>query len=88
MGNPKDTAQLLMAKPVIASAWQNLIQNDSTNTDEIEHDMNHLLKEILELYITVRFFAFTNKSMEHYKKKTKAHVQKSKSLRSKLNAEP
>ena len=43
-----------------------------------------VLTEIVELYLKVRLFAFVDRTMERYKRTTKEQIQKSKSLRTKL----
>lgn len=48
---------------------------------------NELLTEIVNLYVTVRGFSFAKSWLEMFKQEHKRKLQKSKSLRSKLNCQ-
>ena len=84
LGQPKEVA-LKIINPHVSDAWKTLLASEieasSTSTTDV------LLTEIIELYSRVRFFAFVDRKMEHFKKEKKEQLQKAKSLRSKLNAQ-
>lgn len=83
LGHPKVISETLEENTSITDAWDNLISPldvpDSSTTDTIK-------SKILKLYIKMRSFAFQNKKMEQYKQSNKENIQKTKSLRSKLNS--
>ena len=87
LGQPKEVVSKII-KPHVSDAWKTLLASEieevtpsSTSTTDV------LLTEIIELYSRVRFFAFVDRKMEHFKKEKKEQLQKAKSLRSKLNAQ-
>ena len=55
--------------------------------DVDESVRNELLAEIVNLYVTVRGFSFAKSWLEIYKQEQRKKLQKSKSLRSKLNSQ-
>ena len=81
LGHPKTVIQTLLEKVSIIDSWNILVTPlpDSSSADTIK-------QKILQLYVTVRSFAFTTKKMEQHKISNKENIQKSKSLRSKLQA--
>lgn len=55
---------------------------------EADDDISTLvLEKIVDLYVTVRGFAFAKSCMEMYKQAKKKTIQKSRALRSKLSCE-
>ncbi len=54
-------------------------------TSSISYDMgNIILKNLAEMYVTIRGFAFASSCLEMYKQQQKKRTQKSKLLRKKL----
>ena len=45
------------------------------------------MKMVVDLYVTIRGFAFANAWVEQYKAATKTNLQKSKGLRKKINTD-
>ena len=74
--NQKSLVQCYKVKKQSVTVGNSLIPTDS--------DCSVLLSKIIELYITVRSFAFTSKIMEQHKVVNKENLQKAKSLRTKL----
>lgn len=52
-----------------------------------EEEAEQLLKQIVNLYVTIRGFAFAKAWVEQYKSSTKTSLQKSKGLRKKINTD-
>ena len=69
----------LLSNNDLCAQW---ILATSTTTDD-EHAFS-ILKMVVDLYITIRGFAFTKSCLELYKKATKKHVAKSKGIRKEL----
>ena len=82
LGKPNEVATIISGKPQIKQIWKFITEDELSPGDS-----HRLINEILQLYIKVRFFAFTKKTMEHYKIQNSKNLQKSKSFRSKINAE-
>ena len=73
-------ARAILDTTSIREAWEALDVScmiDSNVEDELK-------TMIVEYYVRIRTFGFTRKKMEKYKQEKKQHLQKSKSLRSKL----
>ena len=66
----------------IHQTWTTLCSSADVITEQYIYD--ELLTEILNFYIQIRGYAFTTKWMEDLKKKQKKSLQKSKSLRNKI----
>ena len=79
LGNPRTTAVNIGSTPTVQDAW------DSLTSMPHHCEREDQKTQILELYVKVRFYAFTTKTVEHYKQDKLQALQKSKSLGSKLN---
>ena len=55
-------------------------------TEDLEEERKEVLQQTVRLYVTVRGFSFTRSWLEMYKQEERKKLQKSKSLRSKLNS--
>lgn len=87
LGQPKEVVSKII-KPHVSDAWKTLLASEIEEvTPSRISTTDVLLTEIIELYSRVRFFAFVDRKMEHFKKEKKEQLQKAKSLRSKLNAQ-
>ena len=62
--------------------WATLCASSDIDNDTAEA----LLRSIVSFYVTIRGFAFATRWIESYKQARKKNVQKSKSLRSKLQS--
>ena len=80
LGKPVEIATGISSKELIKDTWQKIANEELTPEDHQE-----LMREIISLYVKVRFHAFAKKTMEQYKKENLKQIQKSKSFRSKLN---
>ena len=69
-------------KEVVTLAWK-----EPTSNIEDEYLSSLLLDKILTHYIEFRVFVFTKKTIEIYKEEKRKYVNKSKSLRNKLQNE-
>ena len=69
-------------KEVVTLAWK-----EPTSNIKDEYLSSLLLDKILTYYIEFRVFVFTKKTIEIYKEEKRKYVDKSKSLRNKLQNE-
>lgn len=83
LGTPHEISINVASDTAVKQVWNKIIES----TQISEETTNELRTLILELYVKVRLHAFTRKTMEHFKQNKLQSIQKSKSLRSKLNAE-
>ena len=65
MGNPTETSQIILADQTVQEKWEALVKLEG-KTQRLDMEIQG---RILKLYITVRCFAFTKKTMEKYKQK-------------------
>ena len=64
----------------ILRIWKNLCGRDAA----VDDDYKFLLLEVVKMYITIRGFRHTSREMEKYKIYKKKNLQKTKSLRTRL----
>ena len=82
LGLPQITSDTLKSRRSVVDSWNNLMTESAP--DSATEDLQ---SKVLQLYIKIRSFAFTSKKVEHHKKSKKKIIQKTKSLRTKLNPE-
>ena len=75
----------IIKKPVVTEEWKRLVKEEVTGSDLSQLEIS-ILTEIVSKYFKVRVHGYTSKTTELYKLATHTHLQKSKSLRSKLSA--
>ena len=80
IGRVDQVSDTISKEPRVSDAWITLL-------DEATDTHTTLLKAIVCIYFKVRMYGYTNKKMEQFKQSTHTQLQKSKSLRSRLNAE-
>ena len=81
LGHPHRIATDTGSNPSVRDAWNSLILLPNAASTE------DLKIQILTLYTKIRFHAFASKTVEHYKQEKSVNLQKTKSLRSKLNTQ-
>ncbi len=82
IGRVDQVSEAISNEPIVSNEWITLLEEEATATNT-----HTLLKAIISIYFKVRLYGYANKKMEQFKQSTHTQLQKSKSLRSRLNAE-